>query len=83
MDWDKSVCTPIGYGLEGPSSILDSARVFSSQQRLFRLWDHPSLLYNMYLGLFTEAAHTSECSAEVKNGAAIPLFSHMSSRHTA
>jgi hypothetical protein len=33
MDWDSSVGTPTGYGLEGPTSILGSARIFSTASR--------------------------------------------------
>jgi hypothetical protein len=76
-----------GYGLDGPGSIPGSARFFSSLQRSDRLWSSPSLLSNVYRGLFSrgvkqprrEADHLSPASAEVKSVGAVTPHPHTSS----
>jgi hypothetical protein len=75
-----------GYGLDGPGSILGSARFFPSQ-RLGPM--QPPIQW--ILGAFSpgvkrqgrEADHSSLFSAEPKKRGAIPPLPHMSSWHSA
>jgi hypothetical protein len=52
---DSSVGIATGYGLNNRGvrvRVPVRLRIFSSQRRQDRLWGPPSLLYNVYLGLF-------------------------------
>jgi hypothetical protein len=69
----------IETGLDGRNSIPGTDEIFSSPQHLDRFWGPASLLSNGYWDLSPgakrpgfEADHSRQCSAEIKNGGAIP-----------
>jgi hypothetical protein len=77
----SSVGIAIGYGLDDRGSILDSSKRFISiPQHSDRRWRPSNLLPNGYQAFFSlgvkrpglEANHSPPCSAEIKNGDAIP-----------
>jgi hypothetical protein len=76
---NTSVGTATGYGLNGRVSIPGGMRFFSTPQCPDRLWGSPSRLSNEYRGLFPgikrpgrEVDHSSQSSAKVKKGGALP-----------
>jgi hypothetical protein len=90
--FDSDVGIAMGYRLDDPGSIPNSARFFFSPQRPDQLWGPPSLLSNGYRGgeissgvkrQGHEANHSPRSTAEVKNGGAIPPLPHISSWHSA
>jgi hypothetical protein len=77
------------YGLDGPSSIPDSVRPFSSSQRLYLIWGPSILLSNGHRWIFPWGVKRPRCGAdhsplfnvEVKKSGAIPPLPLMSSWH--
>jgi hypothetical protein len=75
-----AVDTATSHELDGQRSIPSRGkRFFSSPQRLERLWDPPSLLYNVYRGLGVnrpghEADHSPPTIAEVKLCLHFPIY---------
>jgi hypothetical protein len=64
---DGSVGIAMGYGLEGPGSIPESARFFSSPKRPYRILGPPSLVFNGYRGRFPRGSRSRS----------VKLFTHL------